>query len=196
MYHVEIRQRSHVARAFNLSEQELRRTVLAPLAAGGAFRFADRDWDARDARVRVLEGPRLGPSELMLGRGWPNAERSGTDVTERLVQRSRAEVDQRDTVQRLKERIVGRIAAGPLALAATVGLADDLLPGGRTSARLAAAEQAAWELLHEGRAQLLDLDGARLAREEWEACLLRWDSWSQATDSAISLARSASDANR
>ena len=134
----------------------------------------------------------------MLGRGWTNAQKLSTDVSDRIATRAQADTGDREVVRRLQERIVGGVIGGPLALARVVTLADDLLAGHRASERLAAAEQAVWDLLHRGGAELVDGTGTTIPPDRWQGVLLRWESWSpaQATTSAISLARSSSEANR
>lgn len=63
----------------------MRRAVVEPWRRGGPLELGDREWDPRDSRLRVLEGAELAPSELAHGQGWHSAERSGRDVTERLL---------------------------------------------------------------------------------------------------------------
>lgn len=198
MYHLELRQRPNVARAFNLSEDKLRAEFLAPLLGGKPFEYAGHEWDGRKARVTILEGPQLAPNQLLLGRGWSNAEKLGADVTERILAASWTEAKHREVVQRLSERILGRIAAGPLELGAAVGLVDDLLAGSPAGGNHAIIAQAVWELLHRGQAVLLDAGGTPVARDRWQELLLGWANRTgdQATTSSISLARSGSDANR
>ncbi len=198
MFHAELRQRPNVARAFNLTAAQLGAQFLAPIAAGSSFEYAGHEWDGATVKLTVLEGPRLEPGQLMLGRGWANAQKFSTDVSDRIATRAQAEGQDREAVQRLQERIVGGLIGGPLALPRAVTLADDLLAGRRASERLAAAEQAVWELLHRGGVELVDGAGTPVRADQWQGVLLRWESWSpaQATTSAISLARSSSDANR
>jgi hypothetical protein len=85
-FHVEIssgfRQR---ARAFNLDEAALRGTILEPWLADRIIELGDKRWQPRDCKLIVLEGPELDDTELSMGRGWSNAERSSTNVTRRLV---------------------------------------------------------------------------------------------------------------
>lgn len=84
-YHVEIRHGRRWAREFNLSEAELRESVLDPWVRGGPVRLGDREWEPADCDLRVLEGPELSPPELAFGRGWGVAERSGSDVARELI---------------------------------------------------------------------------------------------------------------
>ena len=195
MLHLELRQGRTVARAFNLTEEELHSRFLRPYLSGHVVTHQDHEFEPRKARVTIVEGPELGPESMGMGRGWANATKAGTDVTERVLAAARTETQRPAGLDELKARLLGRLDAGPVGLDRIVALAGDLLPGHRVSARLALAELAAWELLHEGSASLRR-DGAPVAQPDWQAELLRWTAWSQATTSAISLARSSSDANR
>lgn len=170
MFHVELRQGRELARAFNRDERAVRTLFIEPLRGDALFRYADKEWDPRRARLTVLEGRELRPDELMLGRGWQSAQKVGKDVTEALLAR--------DLSGGLEERIVGRLAAGPLPLAEVVTMTAELLPGARVSQRLAVAEQAVWELLHREQAALRTAGGGdAVARERWQPTLLSADAW-------------------
>lgn len=192
MFHVELKQRPHTTRAFNLTEEELNRRFIHPLRAGQTVSYAERDWEPGKTRLTVYEGRALGPEEIGLGRGWQNAVRTGSEVTERILGETRVRVERPDEVDRLKERVVGRLGAGPQTLAEVVRMSDALLPGARPSQRLSAAELAVWELLKDGTVEMVGGAGP----EDPERTLLSWEAWTQATTSSISLARSASEANR
>jgi hypothetical protein len=84
-FHVEISQSFRRARAFNLSEDELRRTVLGPWRAGRPVALGDREWQPVKSELRVLEGPALSVADLGLGQGWHNAERTAVDVSQQLA---------------------------------------------------------------------------------------------------------------
>jgi hypothetical protein len=90
-FHVEIRRSLRRARAFNLSEEKLRRTVIEPWRQGRPVELGDQQWDPAECALRILEGPELGQPELALGRGWNSAERSATDVTTRVLHEAAAE---------------------------------------------------------------------------------------------------------
>jgi hypothetical protein len=85
-FHVEIsrgfRQR---ARAFNLDEAKLRSTILDPWMSGHRISLGDKQWEPRDCKLIVLEGPELADADLSMGRGWSNAEKTAENVTRRLV---------------------------------------------------------------------------------------------------------------
>jgi hypothetical protein len=85
-FHVEIssgfRQR---ARAFNLDEPRMRSTILEPWLRGAPIELGDKEWLPRDCKLIVLEGPELADTDLAMGRGWSNAEKSSRNVTKELV---------------------------------------------------------------------------------------------------------------
>ncbi|MDX6607897.1 MAG: hypothetical protein QOD14_2437 [Solirubrobacterales bacterium] len=85
-FHVEIsrgpRQR---ARIFNLDEAELRSTVLDPWLRGRVIELGDKEWEPRDCKLVILEGPKLADADLSMGRGWSNAERASENVTRGLI---------------------------------------------------------------------------------------------------------------
>jgi hypothetical protein len=91
-FHVEIRRSFRHARAFNLNEHELRDRVLLPWVHGAAVQLGDREWDPAEAELQILEGPELDSPALAMGQGWGNAERSGEDVTARVLVAARQPV--------------------------------------------------------------------------------------------------------
>jgi hypothetical protein len=203
-FHVQLRQFPHVARAFNLTRDELQSWLVEPWLAGRAVQLQDRSWDPERARLTICEAPELRPDEIGLGRGWANVTRAGTEVTETLLADARGSIAR--STGELKSAILARCARGPVALRDIVPLAgtEQL----RASERLALAEQAAWELMHSGEVRLVQA-GHAPSRERWRELLFSWATWldpaaaleasgsgPQATTSAISRARSESEANR
>ncbi|HEX6687431.1 MAG TPA: hypothetical protein VF085_02065 [Solirubrobacterales bacterium] len=87
-FHVEIAGGINHARAFNLSLEELRRTVLEPWLTGRFVDLGEREWDPRESSLRILEGPHLDPPDLSFGQGWSNAERASEDVTRRVLEKT------------------------------------------------------------------------------------------------------------
>jgi hypothetical protein len=85
-FHVEIssgfRQR---ARTFNLDEEKLRSTIVDPWVRGRRIVLGDKEWEPRDCKLVILEGPELADTDLSMGRGWSNAEKTGENVTRRLI---------------------------------------------------------------------------------------------------------------
>ena len=85
-FHVELssgfRNRAH---AFNLDEAKLRRTVIDPWIQGRRIAIAEKEFEPRDSKLIVLEGPELADTDLTIGRGWSNAEKSAENVTRRLL---------------------------------------------------------------------------------------------------------------
>jgi hypothetical protein len=182
MFHVEIRSGLHQVRMFNLTEQRLWLEFLAPLMADNDFTVEDHDFSPRHTRLTVYEGPELRPDQLMgMGRGWQNVERNATDVTERVLERARQHTAQqgRDAApdrqlpapagsslpaaagssppaeaDLVRERLIGRIAAGPISAEEILGIVTELMPAGNEQQRLDVARHATWAVLERGGAQL------------------------------------------
>jgi hypothetical protein len=66
-------------------EEKLRSTILEPWMRGRVIPLGDKEWEPKDCKLIILEGPELGNTDLSMGRGWANAERSSENVTRRLV---------------------------------------------------------------------------------------------------------------
>ena len=84
MYHVELRQFPHQARAFNLTRQELDARILEPWTVGSAIHLQDRRWTSEKAKLTILEGDELRPDEIGMGRGWSNATKGGIPASTRI----------------------------------------------------------------------------------------------------------------
>jgi hypothetical protein len=84
-YHVEIRRGFRRAWSFNFSEETVHADVVNPWLAGRVIELGDREWEPRESSLRIIEGPELSPPDLAHGQGWNAAERSGEDVTRRLL---------------------------------------------------------------------------------------------------------------
>lgn len=85
MYHVELRQFPHNFCRFNLSERELRETILDAWLRDEWVELGERRWNPQQAKLTVLEGPQLPVEELSMGRGWRNAKRVSQEVSEQLL---------------------------------------------------------------------------------------------------------------
>jgi hypothetical protein len=177
VFHVELRQFPHQARAFNLSREELDARILAPWVTGAPIQLQDRRWTSEKAKLTILEGAELRPDEIGLGRGWNNASKSGQDVTARLLEEERHSLQA--PADELKEAIVAACAGPAIALAQVVAVAAARDPERRPSELLGAAEQAVWELLHAGRLRLLR-HSEEVPHERWQPVLLSWSSWTGA----------------
>ena len=131
MFHVELRQFPHQARAFNLGREELDARILMPWVTGGSIDLQDRRWTSDKAKLTVIEGAELRPDEIGMGRGWNNAIKSGQDVTETLLDEVRH--TQQAPADELKEAIVAACAGSPIALAQVVAVAAAREPQRRPS---------------------------------------------------------------
>jgi len=156
VYHVQLRQFPNVARLFNLTREELDQRILLSWVAGRAVDVDDRRWSPDRARLTVIEGRRLGPEEIGIGRGWSNATRTGEDVSARLLEElARTSRLARPVVEELKQELLTRMMQGGLPVHMALPLAGERHPGWRVSDLLALAETAVWELLHQGRLHMV-----------------------------------------
>jgi hypothetical protein len=137
VFHVEIKRGFRHARAFNLGQERLRRTVLDPWVGGRPIELGDREWLPKDCTLRILEGPELEGPELAMGRAWDSAERTAENVTRRLV----------DEVASRGAPLVATLGAS----AATEAEAKEMLAS-------LGAEEVSWADL---RARILAPDGGR-----------------------------------
>jgi hypothetical protein len=171
MFHVEMRMGMEVVREFNLSEQRLWVEFLAPLMADQDFTVEGHDFIPRQTRLKIYEGPELRPDQLGMGRGWQNVERSAGDVTERVLERAREHTAAAAAgghtatarvgtpagtpgAELLRERLIGRLSAGPIAAHEILAAAAELLPDAGEQERLVVAQAAVWALLERDLAQL------------------------------------------
>ena len=88
-YHVEVRQFPHNVCRFNLSEQELRVSVVEPWAREQWIELGDRKWSPHQAKLTVIEGAPIPVEQLSLGRGWRAAQRQGRNVTTHVLAAAR-----------------------------------------------------------------------------------------------------------
>ena len=142
MFHVELRQFPHVARAFNLSEEDLRERVVAPWVRGVPVEFQERRWLPDRARLVIYEGPRLESTDMGMGRGWGNVTRTGHEVTTTVLEAARPGPI---TSAQLDELITALAARGaPVSLTEAITLAAE-------AGIIAPPERVIWQLLAEGR---------------------------------------------
>lgn len=161
MFHVEMRTGMQVVREFNLSEQRLWVEFLAPLMADTPFSVEGHEFIPRQTRLKVYEGEQLRPDQLGVGRGWQNVERSASDVTERVLARAREHTAQTrpeppaaGAAELVRERLIGRIAAGAISAQEVFAIVAELLPQADAGEQRDVARRAAWELLERDLAQL------------------------------------------
>jgi hypothetical protein len=117
MYHIELRQFPHSAWRFNLSEQELQ-AVVEPWAREQIVEVGERKWSPHQAKLVILDGPRLEIAQLSMGRGWRTAQRNSEDVTERLLALGRQAAEAAQAEQEAS-RVSAAIAASAAGAAAT-----------------------------------------------------------------------------
>jgi hypothetical protein len=84
-FHIEVSRGLNHARAFNLSEAVVQRSIVDPWINDREIELGDHKWLPKESELRILEGPELSNPELSFGNGWANAERGGEFVTKRLI---------------------------------------------------------------------------------------------------------------
>jgi hypothetical protein len=195
VFHVQFRHFPNVARAFNLTREELEAKILRPWAAGQSVEFSERRWSPEKTKLTVYEGPELRADQIGLGRGWQNATRTGEDVTERMLAEAHQPSARDEALAELKQRLLERCAQlGAVAVREAVIAAGELHAGWRASDRLAVAEQAVWELLHLGSVRLVRAEEGRatvVERDEWQPLLLDWSTWAGSDASELRIELSA-----
>ncbi len=151
VFHFELRAGIHVAHAFNLNRPELDRAVLDDWLRGEEVTFGDRRWSPERAALKIYEGPALAGPDLSFGRGWTNAVKRSENVTDRLLAAGHADVGQPSSpvVDTLRREILAQSAGGRIGVHQVLWLTNRWYPERRVSERLALAETAVWELLHE-----------------------------------------------
>lgn len=119
-FHIEVKTSLRHARSFNLTAEELERTVTKRWLAGEPIELGDRTWKPDETELRILEGPELSNPELSFGQAWANAQRRSENVTSRVLAAAEAArragaagpaamVIETDTpVQALAEIVAGR----------------------------------------------------------------------------------------
>jgi hypothetical protein len=178
-YHLELRQFPHVVRVFNLSRDELEARFVRPWVGGTIIEHDDRRWVPERSRLKILEGPELRANELGMGRGWASAARSGTDVTDTVIAQARRGAEARPEVEALKGAIA-EVAGTAVGFQDVMALAAAAHPHWRASQQLELAEQAVWEMLHQGRLAMT-IAGQPVARARWQPVVLSWATWAGVT---------------
>ncbi len=87
-FHIEIRSPVNHARVLNVDADGLREAVLQPWVAGLPFEFGGRDWDPRECRLTILEGPTIACGDD--DSDWSSALRAAEDVTRPMLEAAEA----------------------------------------------------------------------------------------------------------
>src|SRR5579875_3774102 len=172
-YHVELKSFPNVARVFNIDRETLDRRFVTPFVAGETIEYDDRRWAADRTTLTIYEGEAVSAASRGLGRGWGEVTRRCHDVTDAVLAEIRRGVQARPEVEALKTAIA-EVAAGDegIMLTDAIALAAAAQPGWRASEQLGLAEQGVWEMLHQGRLEMVEEDGAPVAPERWQAIVL------------------------
>lgn len=187
MFHLELRQFPHVARAFNLSREELDIRFTRPWVGGQVVELEDRRWAPERARLTIFEGPELRTDEIGMGRGWANVNKTARNVTDAVLAEAQRGGQDRDAVDTFKAEVRGA-ARTPVSFPEVLALSMAEYPQWRVSERVALAEQAVWELLYQGGLKLVGPDGP-IEAEAWQTLFLSWSTWVQQGPQAPLLVR-------
>ena len=177
MFHLELRQFPHVARAFNLTREELDTRFSRPWVGGQVVELEDRRWAPERAKLTILEGPELRSDEIGMGRGWATVNKTSQDVTETVLAEAQRGGQDRAAVETFKAEVRGA-ARTPVTFPDVLELALSEYPEWRVSERLALAEQAVWELLYQRGLRLVGADGP-IETEAWQSVFLTWATWTE-----------------
>jgi hypothetical protein len=123
VFHVELRQFPHVARAFNLTAEELQAQVVSRWIADQPISLQDRRWDPGRAKLTIYEARELASEEMGLGRGWGTVSREGENVTERALTAAHTRRHEGGFDDDLKAAILARAEEGPLNMTQVLDLA-------------------------------------------------------------------------
>jgi glyoxylase I family protein len=83
VFHVELRQFPHTARAFNLTREQVHGRLVVRWLRGEMVELDQQKFAPERAKLKIYEGPKLETADMGMGRGWQNVMRTGVDVTER-----------------------------------------------------------------------------------------------------------------
>ncbi len=182
VFHAQLQRFPHSARAFNLSEAEVRATIAEPWEAGRLVELGERFWTPGECKLTILAGPPLEAGALGMGRGWAAALRHGRDVTGELI-RGPGTADPRRVAPGppfadFKDEVLALAAQHPRPLSELWRLAGRRYPERALSDCLGLAERAVGELLHDELAALsADAAGAEIPAAERARVVRAWETW-------------------
>jgi hypothetical protein len=84
MFHLQLRQFPHNHCQFNLTAADV--SSFAELwLRGDWLTVGERQWNPRQAKLTIIEAPQVESAQLSMGRGWRHVERTGQEVTHRVI---------------------------------------------------------------------------------------------------------------
>jgi hypothetical protein len=189
VFHVQIHEGHDSVRAFNQSAADLRSKVIEPWRRGDVIELGDMRWSPGRGELEILEGRRLRPDEISMGRGWNSARKTAQDVTEAILAGNAGTASAgADAVVAFKERVLAQCAGGRIGVHQVVWLANAEYPAAVVSERIALAERAIWELLHQGRLRIFAARSIEAADPaDWQRILLDWATWADPSGPSVLL---------
>lgn len=97
-FHIEISSPFDCARVLNINEAELRGKVLDFWVSGLPFKFHEKDWEPRECRLTILEGPEIESGSDGAKESWDKALRAADDVTRQMLETTEASAPTRIAV--------------------------------------------------------------------------------------------------
>jgi hypothetical protein len=91
MYHLELRQFPKKLNRYNLSGQQVG-TIVIPWVQERIVELGEQKWSPHSATLTLYEAPEIAIEGISLARGWRTVERTGEDVTERVLAEARQAV--------------------------------------------------------------------------------------------------------
>jgi hypothetical protein len=197
MFHIELRKFPQNTHAFNLTEPQLRGTILAPWLRNQRIELGGHRWLPETTQLTILEGPELTIGDMAMGRGWTAAKRKGVDVTQQML--APDPPGDAPELDELARELLAACAEGLVSAHDTWRLAGAWHPAWRASDRLVAAEGALRLLLLAGYATLCRGSRATAGANvvpgpEIEALLLALETW--LPDSATTVFLAVTDSGR
>lgn len=177
MFHVELREASHRLHRFNLTDAELRASVLEPWVRGEPIEMGERVWSPAAGHILVLNGPEIPVGRLTMGRGWSVAQREGADVTTKALAQTRETLSV--AAEASAERAIANASsASPLGLPGAV--APGVVPGPIASGRSAESVLLTGRVGPDDAEVLADALGLELLRSLGETPMSLSSAWQAA----------------
>jgi len=89
-FHIEISSPIRSIRVLNVEETDLRKAVLEPWVVGLRLELGGHNWEPRESRLTILDGPALPAGLSGDDDGWAVALRAAEDVTRPMLEAAEA----------------------------------------------------------------------------------------------------------
>jgi hypothetical protein len=171
MYHLELRQFPKKVNRYNLSGEQVGAIVI-PWVQERIVELGEQKWSPHAATLTLYEAPEVSLDGISMGRGWRTVEKTGEDVTERVLAEARDAVASGAADDHAPQGAPESAAAAPAAGASGAGpqLAADAIALGVQLGALLGADAAAlldtWRAVASRSAGLAPSESLALAERE------------------------------